>query len=1042
MKPTQELLSFVAGRIGEQPDITEEEIRAQLDVYINQRLMPSLGEYDNVYAIVERFPADYQQEHRVTRYSEQEIEQRRALSEGVREGMIEYACWPTRLEKNYLSNGADVTREGRALFYYEAPGETDPRNREILWLVDKNLENRPAYIEEKKQQLMQGGKTEQQAQEEAEAFFTDDAMRKRRSKLVLDRIAEGAEIAQKVGELTSDRHTPQELGANYLAMMNAVDIANDIRTYIGQAANGRDRMEFTAEQLEYLKQRENDQTTLQEAATLLASMGNPCYVFLNPDDVMDSNIDGLINLGGIMAREYRELNRQEDPNFEAFTMGQGDLFQSYATDIRGLRSIRRSHMDKREQRRMREVYGFTPEDTVQVSESNRGYTMYKTTETAIGNGKPVAYEMGNRVMILTSAGTMANPTVSAEDPDALFNHTLTRKSDAVYEMLAATDVKYKISSPEYREMKRALDKARKVRPLGQDENADKRQELEDARKRFETLLANTNAYLAKKPDESAKKYENDRIQAAKEVRDYAETKLRQLELVEKARDTLERYKGMSEDEIRRVTALENAEMAHLKEQDKRREDPVGWLGDLSDRYYKQGLGQVFWHGFSHEVDELRAFERDENGVFANDEDNGLYKCGRLLAGYSVAGELILRERAEREKDGLPGAGPLESIFCGGETEQKEQWGQVLGEQVIEKALGMPMNGLSCEDLSGFLISFDPKVMADQVAEEFSRQCGAEFVNDMENSYRDVAPAVREFVDSSILAKTREYQRQALEGTLNVPHDDITRTLSCQVLADLAQREDQLGEKLCQLMQNRKNVDALLDDIQVSDYVEYLTMPIDQGENTTKIDDIRRLFANRKVIADGFAKRKDFVQTVGTLSIKQAPKDFKDEVVSQYGKPSFTTGPLGEFVISRIINPALAYKAQMETMETTTQFESGYRLMSSCVLAQLVQLEQDPAGVLHQMVGSEKGIDAALGLVQASKPFQEMVADFCKMGDHPDINEIPKLIQGRQPQRAALGILKDAGLRQMLDGMAAEHKSVAENNGPQKGNAQPQSGGRH
>ncbi len=1045
MKPTQELLSFVAGRIGEQPGITEAEIRRRLNNYINGMLMPALTHADFL-RMIEANPAVTNQRRRATKYSRVEIDRRSALSDGVREGMIEYAIWPTRLEKTYLSNGANVTREGRALFYYEAPGQTDPRNREILWLVDQNPDNRPAYIAEKKRQLIADGMTEQQAQEGADAYFTDDAMRKRRSELVLSRVAECVEIAQKVGELTAEERTPAELGANYLAIMHALDIANDLGVYIGQATNGRDRMEFTEEQLEYLEQRKADEVTLRDAVIPLASMGNPCYAFLDPDDIMDSNIDDLINTDGIITQEQKEQNMREDPNFEVFTRGQGDLFQSYATDVRGLRGIRRSHADAREQRRMQEVYGFTPEDTVQVSESNQGYTMLRTTETAIEKGKPVAYEMGNRTVILTATGTYANPTVSAEHPEALFNHTLTQKSNEVYELLAATDVKYKISSPEYREMKRALDRARSVRPLGQDGNVDKRQELENARKRFETLLANTNAYLKKKPQRSEKKYENDRIQAANQVREYAEMKLRQLELVEKARDTLERYKGMAEDEIRRVTAIENAEIARIKEQDARREDPVSWLGNLSDRYYAQSLPTVFVSSFSSVIQDLHASPRDENGVFANDRDGSLALDAKLIAGYSVAGELILRERAQRAENGLAGNGPLEIALFGGRAQRMKDWIRILGEQVIETGVGMSVDGLNREELTHFLASFDPKAMADRVSDAFSKRCGAAYINAVEERYGNVGPTVRQFVDKSILANAKEYQRQALEKTLNVPHNDVARTVSNHVLANLAQKEGQTGEKLRQLMQHQKNVDVLLTYIQGEGYVENLTASLDKGGNTTEIDVIRRMTGTSDVIANHIAELEQFAQAVETMftAQKQAQAksdEFVDAVASQYGKAPFTEAPLSEFVNSSIIAPAQTYKAQMEAMETSTEFATGYRMMSSCVLAQLVQLEKN-SDVLHQMMKSQDGIDAMLGLLQASDPFKQMIAEFDRMGEKPDIHEIPRLIQSKQPQRAALAILKDAKFKQMLDGVVTERKPVAEHSGPQMGNAQPQAVGHH
>lgn len=459
--------------------------------------------------------------------------------------------------------------------------------------------------------------------------------------------------------------------------MLALDIVNDLGIYIRQATRGRIRMEFTAEQLDYLEQRMDDQVTLRNAVIPLESIGNPCYAFLDPDDVMDADSYALISQEESLAAGQREMHKLEDPDFEQLLGGEGDLFQTYAINAIALRGIRRAEADARGQQRMQEVYGFIPEDTVQVSEQRHQNALRTEKQAPLEVGRPVAYKMGSRVVILTAADPNSNPDVTAGRPEALFNQTLRRRSSEIYDLPDSTDVRYKISSPEFREMKRALDKVRNVRPLGTDRAVDRQQELEKARLRFETLLEKTNAYLGKKPPHNEKKYTNDRIQAAKKMREYAELKLRELELVEKARNTPERYKGMSDDEIRRATSAENAEIARMKAQDERREDSVGWLGELNDRYYRQGLSQTFWHGFAHEVDELRGFERDENGVFVSDDEGALAAEAKRPAGYSVAGQLILRERTQREKGGLNGAGPLEAALHDGRAQWQQDWIQTL-----------------------------------------------------------------------------------------------------------------------------------------------------------------------------------------------------------------------------------------------------------------------------------------------------------------------------------------------------------------------------
>lgn len=107
------------------------QIRAQLQAYITQRRMPPF-DAQTAYTLVESNPAGRDRELHAARFSEREIEKRHIVSAQVCEGMIDCACWPSRLSMKYLSNEADVTCEGRSLFYYEEPGKTDPRNREVL----------------------------------------------------------------------------------------------------------------------------------------------------------------------------------------------------------------------------------------------------------------------------------------------------------------------------------------------------------------------------------------------------------------------------------------------------------------------------------------------------------------------------------------------------------------------------------------------------------------------------------------------------------------------------------------------------------------------------------------------------------------------------------------------------------------------------------------------------------------------------------------------------------------------------------------------
>ncbi len=1057
----------IAGKISRLPNLTEEQVREQLNLYITDMLSPPISE-EELLMMIERNPAVRGQERHLPRYTGEERDKRRTLSETVRRGLIESLSWPLRRSEKYMSNGAEVAREEYALFYYEAPGQTDPRNREVLWLVDRNPVNRPTYIEELKQRLMGAGKTAEAAQQEAEAYFTEDALRIRRSKLVMDRVKECTEMIPRLGEMTSAQRTAAELAQNYIAMIQARDIFMELDRFIGQATNVSGYLQLQRDQIDFLREHQNDQISLGEATLPLENIANPLYEIVDPEAIVDSNTSALLSLEmslqhGTRGQAQKRQFLERDPNYSSITEGVLGNLQALITDGMSIRNHIHKRADEREQKKMEEVYGFIPKDTVQVIEPNRGYTMFRTTETAVGAGKPVAYELGSRVVILTAAGTNSHPTVSTENPDALFNHTLEQKNREIYELLDGTDKWYKGSSPEYRAMSSALAKVCKVKPLGKHRTADKQKELDTAQRRFETLLTTTKAYLKKKPDKSDNPYENKRIQAAKQVREYAETKLRELELVEKARRTLKRFRGMSEEQIRAETARENAELGHMREMDARREDTAGWLGRLNDRYRKQRLPDSITNQFASAVDELRGFKQ-EDGIFVGknsgkslEEDprpiSSLIGYIKLLTGYSVACELILRERKNREELGLEGTGPLESAFCSGKASQRKKLVQALGEQVIEVGLQLPLEQLDYKDLSQFLASFEIGMMADRVEKKFSFRCGVPLVNEAEQMFsRKFAdrPAVHTFIDRAVYAPAKALQAKMLNGETSVGLDEASRMVSGCVLATMLQAEWDTSEKLRQLIHDESSTEKLLSLIQESEPFQKLNARFDLGDSKGGIAEIQDMLYNATHIAEAWPiqDNEQFQQAVDALYVEQQAaaqaksNEFRDAVIDQYGKPPFTEAPLEEFVSDNIVNSALAYQSKIACLQTEVEFETGYRMMSSCVLAQLVQLEQNPDGLLHGMMKSREGINTALGLVEGSKPFQEMTADLFRMGDRPDIREIPKLIQNRQPQHTALQILTDARFKQMLDVASEQRKAVLEHNGPQNNNAQPQAGGHH
>ncbi len=1039
----------LAKNIGTQYNITEEEVRTQLNTYMNRILMPPMTE-NEILTMIEENPAVPEQQHRLPRFDEAQRAARRAASEKMRQCVIDYACLEGRLTRHYYSHNEDIGRSGQSLFYYEAPGEHDSRNREVLWMLDKNPNNRPGYIAEKKQQLMDAGKTEQEAQQEAEAFFDEESLRTRLGKLFVDRVRDALDVVSHLKEMASTELPPDQLAQNYITMCSARDLLMDLDLNIVEANKENGRLRLSAEDLNFLQQCKDNQILFYETLFPLTTMANPLYEYVDLDAVMDSNIQTMLSLhgrflDGPQGTVYRQQCLEIDPNYNNYSSVAVDHFRAYLEDALMIQSQRSTQTDMREQARMADVYGFIPEFTTQVCESQWDFKMVNETRTPLGSEKPTAYEMGNRVVILTSNGTNSHPSVTAENPEAMFNFSLDTKIEQILALQDSTDVWYKRSSPEYKAMKAALLHACTVPPLKEGAKRDAN-ELDAARGPFKALLAAAEAYLQTKPEQSAKTYENNRIQAAKQIKAHAEIKLRELDLIEKARLTLERHKDMDDDAIRTATTAENEAFGRLRRADARRQDPTRWLGDLCDMYTKKGLPISFCSPFSDAIDDLRPRRRDENGTFINHDDE-LRITTKLLLGYSVAGELILRERAQRDHDQLVGAGPIETAFTSS-IKRRQNWCRALGDIVFEEFIGSNADSMSAEDLTHIITSFEPDVIADAVKDSFSAKCSAQLVNDVQQQcckpvFDD--RVIRQFIDDTIYAPLETFQNSALDNAPSIDFASAYSMMNSYVLINMAGCEGQTAERLRMLMKKPDNISELCKLIPTSQFFKDLVNKFDMGEKATDIARLSNIVHDRTIhntaldilSEDQFSGIVNDMWNQQQLTAVSNSVNFFTNIMNQYSAPIFGQPPLITFVTNNIVNPANSYQTKMKAMDVSTDFAEGYRLLSSCMLASAVQLESLADGKLARLMSSPDNVESMLQLIQASESFKQMVDNFHTMGEHPDINEIPKLIESRQPQNAARQFLKTE-FRQMIDKVAQQHKPAVQNGGPQVANV-PQAG---
>ena len=191
------------------------------------------------------------------------------------------------------------------------------------------------------------------------------------------------------------------------------------------------------------------------------------------------------------------------------------------------------------------------------SEQNTSDSLKFTSETGevdstdlLAQGIPVAYQLNGRTIILSknADGKASTDNLTFEKPEALFNAGLRRQQQTFTSQLDAADSMFVRSSPEFKAMKSSLEDISKMGELKPGED------VAEATARFRKLLEDTEKYLIYKKDadmletagqgeepvddDDRSSYEQERLNAARRIRAFAQAKLKELDLIRQARVTM------------------------------------------------------------------------------------------------------------------------------------------------------------------------------------------------------------------------------------------------------------------------------------------------------------------------------------------------------------------------------------------------------------------------------------------------------------------------------------------------------------------------
>ncbi len=320
-------------------------------------------------------------------------------------------------------------------------------------------------------------------------------------------------------------------------------------------------------------------------------------------------------------------------------------------------------------------------------------------------GIPVAIEKNDRVIILTPDHSNG-PSASEGSPESLYNYSLKEQFRTYTRSLKDADPLLLKSSPEYKEMQKALAEAGKLEELQPGQSTAK------AYLKFQKLLNSTEIYLRHKEDgvmddDDRSSIELRRVKAAREVKKFALAKLKELELTNQARLTLQKYNGMDQEAIKAACEAEDALAKELKQraeadkaarnaQAEQEKAPLDWFEkQMSTRSRSTSLPKTFQEAFKAQLKQLKGElvpdTDEESDNFYENFSTYQKKLPTQLAhtlGGMIAAELIEQERKDYDL-GTPG--PLETFFSRSDGNSSEnsplyQALQFLGKDALKKII--------------------------------------------------------------------------------------------------------------------------------------------------------------------------------------------------------------------------------------------------------------------------------------------------------------------------------------------------------------------
>ena len=522
------------------------DVRAETERYASGAL-GGIADPETLYALFDRaFPGSPS----VRRFSRSERAQRAQVSARIRHAMVLYADTyaPVRnqpgvepwLQNLLIPTGGNVDDEDGIL--------AEANRRRIVQFCPDTEEGR-SYRQNYADSLRRDNP--KLTPEDALAQ-TDRELAGLRGDIVEHFVREAAEITRKLDTLAGPGVPVEELAANLGRILGAKRICEAMETYLAQAESGF--LSVKPETAELMRSQLALRPRLTMAANRLEAMANPLYEYFDTSRLGAYDLPAMREAWERTRAErdpaWRAEKRRKRTHFSAYvTDDMTDSFTAFLENAANEQAARNELAERQIQDTLRE-YGFerrktsrffevpsaedSPEKQQSMRRAGAAHTLAERENLHLYGNRPVAYHQDRLVVIFTPADTFHGVTTAR--PEELYNYSFTGSSASLADVLNTADRWYKTNKHGYGNMKRRLQELTRLGKLPKECTED---DVNARRAACTALLEESRRYLASKREnpQGRDDVERGRIEAAKRAETFADMKLRELDLIAKARVT-------------------------------------------------------------------------------------------------------------------------------------------------------------------------------------------------------------------------------------------------------------------------------------------------------------------------------------------------------------------------------------------------------------------------------------------------------------------------------------------------------------------------